>query len=202
MTTQTDRPSAPASGTRSLYENPTVEDFDRALHILAADKLELMLRARIEVQSDCILNAGGLSHSRYPLTTADRYDHLSRAFIAEAVERAAAYVGKLGTPKEVADWLRPHAERLKDRAMEEIPKEMNMQAQLQAKYRAAFTTRLDAALRDLEIGIVNGRTMAPAAPSTPKSTDIVQLKPGLWGVNIDLLELWRRYRARGRGGKL
>jgi len=182
------------------YDQPTVEDFDRALRILAADKLELMLRARIEVQSDFILNAGGLSHSRYPLTTADRYDQLFRAFIAEAVERAAAYVGKLGMPKELAAWLRPHAEWLRDRAMEEIPKEMNMQAGLQSKYRGEFTTRLDAALRDLEIGIVNGRPIAPP-PATPKSTDIVQLKPGMWGMSIDLLEIWRRSRARWRGGE-
>lgn len=139
-------------------DRPTAADFDRAMKQLVHDRLEEMLRSRLEVQHQFIA-AGGLAHSRYPVTTADKYDAIYRAFLVDALDRAVPYVGRVGPPKQVAVLLRPHLEGLRDKALSEIPDAMQMKAALESRYRVAFTDRLEAALRDLETGMVNGKVI-------------------------------------------
>lgn len=176
------------------FDRPTRRDFDAGMQDLANDKLDEMKRAHLQVQSDFIIKAGGLAHSRYPVVTADRYDMIFRAYLSEAADRTAAFIGRLSTPGELATWLRPHAESLRDRALTEIPKadgSRSVTTSLRAKYRAQFTARTVAMLRDLEIGIVNGKALP-----LQKSTEVLQLKPTLWGMSIDLREVARRIGVR------
>lgn len=173
------------------FDAPTQADFDRALSQLARDKLDEMLIARRDVQ-DGFIRAGGLENTRYPLTVADRFDKLYREFLVEAVERTAIYVEQLGAPRLLATYLRPHVEWLRDRALDQIPEAMNTQVGLYNRYKNELTPRLEAVLRDLETGIVNGRVL-------PSSTDeIFQLKPAFWGFSINLKALWRAIRGKRR----
>jgi hypothetical protein len=50
-------------------------------------------------------------------------------------------------------------------------------------------------LADLE------QTAPPATPSAEKPTELFTLKPGLWGMNFDLKEAWRRANQWWRGRK-
>lgn len=168
------------------FDEPTRADFDRALSQLAHDQLEAMMRAKLEV-TDIFIKAGGLQASRFPVTVADRFDQIYRAFLVTAADRAAIYVGRLGDPRLLATYLRPHLEWLRDRGLDQIPEELNMKTELYNKYKASLTPRLEAVLRDLEIGVVNGKTIAASAGAD----EIFQLKPGAWGFNVNLKALWR-----------
>lgn len=174
------------------FDDPTQIDFDRALSQVARDKLEQMMRARLEI-AEMFIKAGGLNAGRYPVTVADRFDQLFREFLVEAADRAAIYIGRLGDPRLLSGYLRPHLELLRDRALDQIPEEMNMKTTLYNKYKAELTPRLDAVLRDLEIGMVNGRVIARS------SDEIFQLKPQIWGFSVNLKALWRAVTGKRRG---
>lgn len=176
------------------FDAPTQADFDRALDQLARDKLQEVLVALNEVQA-IFIKAGGLQSTRYPVTAADRFDQVYRGFLIEAAERAAIYVGRLGDPRLLASYLRPHLEWLRDRTLDQIPEAMNTQVPLYNRYKNELTPRLEAVLRDLELGIVNGRVL----PSS--SDEIFQLKPSMWGLSINLKALWRRIAGRPKPGK-
>src|SRR5205823_1187469 len=67
------------------------------------------------------------------------------------------------------------------------------------QYTHVFRQRLDGALRDIQIGFIGGRKIATAAavavpatePATPTLSDVLSLKPALWGMSIDLLKAWK-----------
>jgi hypothetical protein len=175
------------------FDRPTRRGFDAGMHDLTTDKFDEMKRAHIQVQSDFI-KAGGLEHSRYPVTTADRYDTILRTYLNEAAERAAAFIDRLSAPGELASWLRPHAESLRDRALAEIPNSPSLHGvtqSLRSHYHTQFTARINQVLRDLEIGIVKGKSIPVQKPA-----DLLQLKPTLWGMGLDLKEVMRRIGAR------
>jgi hypothetical protein len=55
----------------------------------------------------------------------------------------------------------------------------------------------------IKIGFIDGRSLKSTGsdgpvPASPPSKELVSLKPGLWGVSIDLKELWRRFRKKWR----
>jgi hypothetical protein len=124
-----------------------------------------MKRARISVQ-DTFIKAGGLSHSRYPVTTADAYDKLHAEFVAQAMDLIASYIGRLAAPKQLAEWARPHLEWLTNSALNEIPEAMGVKSALQQKYRPLLEERVDGALRDLAIGMVNGKVVQGVTPAS------------------------------------
>jgi hypothetical protein len=171
------------------FDEPTRADFDQAMDQLAHDKLEQMMIALREV-GDIFIRAGGVASTRYAVTGAQGLDRLFRELLVEAAERTALYVGRLGDPRLLATYLRPHLEWLRDRALDQIPEAMNTQTALYNHYKAEMTPRLNAVLRDLEIGVVNGRMIAR------NSDEIFQLKPALWGISINLWALWRAITGR------
>jgi hypothetical protein len=73
------------------------------------------------------------------------------------------------------------------------------------QYTHVFQQRLDGALRDIQIGSIGGRKIvlpagvsAAPAPEPAALRDALSLKPGLWGMNIDLMKLWGWLRGKWR----
>jgi len=76
------------------------------------------------------------------------------------------------------------------------------------QYTHVFRQRLDGALRDIQIGFIGGRKIALTAAVTatatetvtPTLSDAVSIKPGLWGVNINLVKVgnWLRRKWRSK----
>jgi hypothetical protein len=93
------------------HASPTKEDLDRSLRRLVADKLDDMLRVRNRIAGE-IPNA--MNHSRYSVIVADEFDKIFRASLGDAIERAAAYVNRVATASELAAWVRPHIEKLRE----------------------------------------------------------------------------------------
>jgi hypothetical protein len=63
--------------------------------------------------------------------------------------------------------------------------------------------RIDGALRDVEIGFVRGAGFSDRQPKSasaaPQRKEIMSLKPTIYGLGIDLKELWRWLRRRIKG---
>lgn len=66
------------------------------------------------------------------------------------------------------------------------------------QYTAVFDQRLDNALRDMEIGFVDGRRLQTDAGKSapPKLADAVFAKPSLWGVGVDVPKGWQWFKYR------
>jgi hypothetical protein len=70
--------------------------------------------------------------------------------------------------------------------------------QIRHRYAAVFQQRLDGALKDIEIGFIDGRR--PGAthdpPAATKLSDAVILKPTFMGMGVDLQKAWQWLKSR------
>jgi hypothetical protein len=104
------------------------------------------------------------------------------------------------SPKQITPWARPHLDNLGNTLLAQIPPAgfPVEQQRIRAQYQLVFQQRLDGALRDIEIGFIEGRSLTATDSNRPTLSlpkELISLKPGLWGVSIDLKELWRRFRG-------
>jgi len=66
------------------------------------------------------------------------------------------------------------------------------------QYAVVFQQRLDGALRDIEIGLVDGRRLdTPAdAATTVKLREAMILRFTVWGIGVDLQKVWQWLKVR------
>jgi hypothetical protein len=187
-----------------MYEFPTKADLDRNLSIILHAAHH---KARAECASlKCDFAARGMSLKSTSLIggVVGSVDPIHKEALAQAMRIVLNVAERMQVaPKQIIPWARPHLENLGNTLLAQIPPAgfPAEQQRIMAQYRLVFQQRLDGALRDIEIGFIEGRSLAPTdsdrpVPSPPSSKELVSLKPGLWGVSIHLKELWRRFRKK------
>jgi hypothetical protein len=183
----------------TTYELPTKDDLDRNLSVIFHS-------AHHEARAECVrlkrdFVARGMSVKSISLIdgVVRSVDTIHRKALAQAIPVVLDFAKRMGVaPKQITPWARPHLENLGNTLLAQIPPTgfpVEQQC-IRAQYQLVFQQRLKGALRDIEIGFIEGRSLTttdsnPPVPSAPK--ELISLKPGLWGVSIDLKELWRRF---------
>jgi hypothetical protein len=185
----------------TTYELPTKGDLDRNLSVIfhAAHH-----KARAEcgrLKSD--FAARGMSLKSISLIdgVVRSVDTIQREALRQAMLVVLDFAKRLEVaPKQITPWARPHLDNLGNTLLAQIPPAgfPVEQQRIRAQYQLVFQQRLDGALRDIEIGFIEGRSLTATDSNRPTLSlpkELISLKPGLWGVSIDLKELWRRFRG-------
>jgi hypothetical protein len=104
--------------------------------------------------------------------------------------------------------VRTELEAFAHRLLSQLPDRLfpNDAARIRQEYRQKFQQRLEGALRYIEIGPIDGRSIAPKATSNEEITaaassslgDAVTLRPTFMRMSIDLLKVWQWVRHRVR----
>lgn len=181
-----------------MFEEPTKGDLDRQLSTIMHEAHHRARDQKAKLTSRAVMN-GALNGSRFTLTLAGPIDRFHKEAIEQATVVMRTFAEKIkGGPKQVTEWSRPHLENMGNTLLSVIPVASVSDGQrLRTQYLAVFDQRLDGALRDIEIGFVRGAgfTAARAVAAADAPKEILALKPGLWGVSIDLKAAWKRLRG-------
>jgi hypothetical protein len=189
-----------------MYELPTKGDLDRNLSNIMHAAHHKARSERARLTSEFAARGMGSSTSLIG-SVVGCLDKIHAESIERAMHVVREFSGRMKlAPKEITSWARPHLENLGNTVLGQIPVAgfPNEQQRVRTQYALVFQQRLDGALRDIEIGFIKGRSIGPTEldrpiPSTQQPKEIVSLKPGAWGMSIDLKELWRRSIGRWRG---
>lgn len=184
---------------RHMYELPTKGDLDRNLSMIMHSAHHMARAERNRLTTEFAARGMGLSTSLIGAVMGS-LDKIHAESIEQAMHIVREFVGRMQpvTSKQIAVWVRPHLENLGNVVLGQLhPAGFPVEHQrVLAQYTPVFQQRLDGALRDIEIGFIKGRSIAPMepsglAPSAPQTKEIFSLKPGAWGMSVDLKELWR-----------
>ena len=185
-----------------MYERPTKGDLDRNLSMIFHAAHHKARAECARLKSDFAVRGMSLKSTSLIGVVVGSVDTIHKEALPQAMRVVLDFAERMPVaPKQIVPWARPHLENLGNTLLAQIPP-AGCPAEWQritAQYRLVFQQRLDGALRDIEIGLIEGRSLAATdsgsapAPSPPPSKELVSVKPGLWGVSIDLKELWRRF---------
>jgi hypothetical protein len=191
-------------GDHHIYELPTKGDLDRNLSTIFHDAHHKARAERVRLTGEFTARGMGLSTSLIG-SVVGSVNTIHKEALAQAMPVVIDFAERMQlAPKQITPWARPHLENLGNTLLAQIPPAgfPVEAARVRAQYALVFKQRLDGALRDIEIGFMAGRSTTSrdsdrAATSTHQPKELVSLKPGLWGISIDLKELWRRLRKGG-----
>jgi hypothetical protein len=146
-----------------LYQTPTSADFQRILLRIVHNEYDLALSEERQIQAQHAAKGLGQSGSVVVAVTA-RLDELH----AKATDNAMCLISDFivrtqRAQPELSELARAELEKLTTKLIEQIPPlSLNPQAtqQLKTKYNEKFQTRIDEALRGIEIGFIGGRDVS------------------------------------------
>lgn len=147
----------------NMYKTPTLQDFQRSLdnNIHEAENLARLEKGRITSQ----LAARGLAQSGALISNiTTRMDEIHQAAVEKAMRLVHEFVnhGAL-SPNELGAVAKKRLEHLGASLIGQIPSaglSDNILRQQQQKYIAVFLQRVDGAVRDIEVGIISGSSVA------------------------------------------
>lgn len=179
------------------YDDPSRADLTRNLDGLTHEACH-----KARAQRDKIifaLNAQGLLLSGTAISQVTAaMDEIHGETVVKGMELIQAFASSINAPmSEVTSWARPHLENMNRMILSQlfVPGLADHVARARNQYSAVFKQRLDGALRDLEVGFIGGRRIAPIKEARTKSPEeIATLRPGFWGMSIDLKIAYRRVR--------
>jgi hypothetical protein len=182
-----------------VYQTPQGSDFHRNV-VSITQKSEAEAHAeRLRITSDAILKGAGRSN-RLIIAVIIPFEKSYDKAVGDVAHLIGDYVERRSsTPTELGAIARVELESLADRLLAQLPDAgfSHDAARIRAEYREKFQQRLDGAIRDIEIGLVEGRTIATTATAnsesegtTAKLSDAVTLKPTFMGMSIDLYKAW------------
>ena len=184
-----------------MYQPPTIFDFQRNLDILIHGGQRDARAAAAHVKSDHA--ARGLRDSTTIITMAiGKFDEIHQDIIQRVMQLIADFSSQNAEllPGMLAGTARDRLDGFGTFLLTTVPPTSFVQEAQRfcGRYTHVFRQRLDAALRDIQIGFIGGRkivtTAAVPPPAAEASTvtlsDAVTLKPGFMGMNIDLLKAW------------
>jgi DNA invertase Pin-like site-specific DNA recombinase len=203
----------PTYGMNAMYQTPTRGDFQRNLSDIIHKA-----QARFKAQKGKITNSLVASQGSGSGALISRIVTCADDLHSDTIEKSARLIHEFTacsqmTPDELGAAARPMLQNLEIQWLAPLLTNQYPQPQGQLaaeKYSLVFRQRLEKALRDIQIGFIGGRKIVSAAavsapapePPTPALSDAISLRPGLWGVNIDLLRVWGwlrgKWRAKGR----
>lgn len=178
------------AGRPGTYQTPTVLDFERNLDTIVHNGEQEARAAIPGMQSE--LAARGLARSgaaiKVIIENADKIH-------ADTLDRCMNLIGefsKVGSQlslKALAETTRTRLESLETALLAAVPDAGSPKAaqQVRTQYAAVFQRRLGIALKDIEIGFINGRRItAPADEEPPKLGDAMIMKPSFMGMGVDI----------------
>jgi hypothetical protein len=193
-----------------MYATPTKSDLDRNLSTILHDAHHKAQAEKARLTSEFAARGMVLST---PLIGAvvGALDKIHKEALEGASPMLRDFAERMSMSlPEIAAIARYHLQNMGNTVLGQLPPAgfPREHQRVRNQYRAVFEQRLEGTLRDFEIGFAGGRSQvrAPAEPpwqpgvAERKDEEVVTLRPGLWGVSVNLKELWRRARARwGRG---
>jgi hypothetical protein len=194
-----------------MYAAPTIFDFQRNLDTLIHSGQHQARAAATHVKSDHA--ARGLRDSTTIITMAiGKFDEIHRDIIRQAMCLIADFSNRNQalSPGLLAGTARDRLHNFATFLLTTVPPtSFTQEAQrFRSQYTHVFRQRLDGALRDIQIGFIEGHKITtdaaapvPPEPAIPTLSDAVSLKPGFWGMSIDLLKIWRWFRLKRHAKK-
>jgi hypothetical protein len=183
---------------------PTKDDLDRNLSTILHDAHHKAQAEKMRLMNE--FAARGLGRSG---TVISAVVGVLDGIHKDAVNKAIPILGDFAqrmqvAPSEIVRIARPHLENLGNSVLGQLPSAgfPHVHQKIHRQYMLVFAQRLNGALRDFEIGFTGGRSVvANSAGTQPllskeKPVDLVTLRPGFWGVSIDLREAGRRLKER------
>jgi hypothetical protein len=179
-----------------MYDLPTKRDLDRHLSMILHNAHHKARAECARVQSDFVARGMSPNASLIGVVVAS-VDTIHKGSLAQAMLAVRDFAERMQVPpKQIIPWARPHLENLGNRLLAQIPSAgfPAEQHRITTQYRLVFQQRLDGALRDIEIGFVEGRSLTPTDSDRPAPASSPSPPKELVGVSIDLKGLWRRFR--------
>jgi hypothetical protein len=182
-----------------MYEVPTKGDLDRNLSMIMHSAHHIARAESSRLTTEFAARGMGLSTSLIGAVMG-RLDKIHAESIDQAMHVVREFMERMQhvAPKQITTWARYHLENLGNTILGQLPAAgfPIEQQRVRAQYLLVFQQRVDGALRDIEIGFIRGRSIVPMEASrvahpAPQVTEIVSLKPGAWGMSVDLKALGR-----------
>lgn len=182
-----------------MSDTPQTSDFQRNV-ISIVERHEAEAHAeRLRITSDATMK-GALHGSRLIIALIIPFEKIYYSTVADVARRAGAFLE--ATPisaAELSNVARAELESFADRLLNQLPDRLFPQdaTRIRGEYRQKFQQSLDGALRDIKIGLIEGRAISTmvasneAEASAPNLSEVVTLKPTFMGMGIDLLKAWQ-----------
>jgi hypothetical protein len=142
-----------------MFEQPTKDDIDRALATLSDEAQHRLAVQRNNSMAEAA-KAGALQNTRLIIVVAEEAKKIHVEVMQQATSMLREFMQRMGiTPSQIAQWARPHLEKLGPKLLELVPPcdAPDERRRIVAEYDAQFDRRLTGMLRDIEIGFVKGR---------------------------------------------
>ena len=138
-----------------MTDRPTKDDFDRTLSTLATRALNQLQVERNQIKGQAAA-IGALHGNRLIIAIADAADKIHVSTMAQVTTTLHEFTQRMElSPIQISSWARPGLENFGNTLLAQIP-ENGFPADHQrivAEHRVEFIKRLDAALRDVVIGL-------------------------------------------------
>jgi hypothetical protein len=152
-----------------MYQLPTKEDLDRNLAAPIHSVRQKAHGERLRITSEFAARGMTLSTGLIA-SVAHCLDRLHEEAVGQAMHLVSEFLRRMPTssPSLAASWARPHLQNLANMLLAEIPPAdfMDNQRRAQGQYSIVFEQRLNGALRDIEIGFIEGRSIMTSSQSS------------------------------------
>jgi predicted nucleotide-binding protein len=141
-----------------MFEEPAKTDIDYALSVLMNEAQRQAADEKNQVQSEAN-KRGVLQSNRVIVVVADGVDKIHKASLDKVKPILVDFIKRMRKPAtEITAWARPHLENLSNAVLAEIPPSgfPNDHQRIVKQYQEVFQQRIDGALREVEIGYLNG----------------------------------------------
>ena len=141
-----------------MFEQPTKADIERALSSLLLEARHRLAERSNEDMADAT-KAGALQSTRLIIVIAEAAQKIHAEVMQQATSMLRDFAQRMDiAPSQITEWARPHLENLGSTLLQLVPQcgFPNEQNRIVAQYQAQFDQRLANALRDFEIGFVEG----------------------------------------------
>jgi hypothetical protein len=176
------------------YRTPAISDFQRNLDAIIRNGEQEAATSARKIQSG--LAARGLAISglaiKAPAENAKRIHGETLNGCMNLIDEFTR--GGRPSQKTLAETARPRLDILAEILLTTVADSgaMKVAQQVRVQYAADFQQRLDAALKDIEIGFIDGRRItAPSGDDPPKLGEAMILKPTFMGMGVDIPKAWK-----------
>jgi hypothetical protein len=184
---------------KSPYQTPTVFDFQRNLDSIIHSGEQEVGKARSRILSE--MAAKGLARSGATISQfIQNADEVHKGIIERSMNQIDEFSKAPSqlSREALAEMARPRLESLAI-MLSNVPTAGSppVAQQVRTQYAAVFQQRLDGALKDIEIGFINGRRITALSEEGPVTLgDAVILRPTFMGMSVDIAKACTWVRSR------
>jgi hypothetical protein len=182
-----------------VFQQPQQGDLTRNLSIVLHAAHRKARQERGKLVAQCA-SKGTLDSSMFISAIVESVEAIHARAVEQAMNVVNEFAGPLNVPvDQVTTWARPHLENISNTLVGMMMPQgggggnvmASHFAAARTQYQAVFQQRVDTALRDFEVGFIGGKSVWQTA-TEKKTAELLQVKPTLWGMGIDLKEFARR----------